>query len=153
MCIALTRGRTGRSTSDSFFGIVVFAIEAMLYVVEAAPVTPPQSRYQMQPLRALIQDKTRCRPALCTPAKSILSSKSSSSSLFHRVPALRVRLLSKLRIHDSAVVDFYVRVASGPIIEDCSRLRFAPSGLRYPEYHHHLQVTFRNSQQEWCGGD
>lgn len=49
-------------------------------------------------------------------------------------------LYSQLRIHDSQGVDFYVLVASGPIIEDCCGLRFAPTGLRYPEYQHHLQV-------------
>ncbi|CAM9229294.1 unnamed protein product, partial [Scytosiphon promiscuus] len=47
----------------------------------------------------------------------------------------------QLRIHDSEDVDFYVLVASGPIIEDCSRLRFAPSGLRYPEYQYQLQAA------------
>ncbi|CAM9814138.1 unnamed protein product [Ectocarpus fasciculatus] len=47
----------------------------------------------------------------------------------------------QLRIHESRDVDFYVLVASGPIIEDCSGLRFAPAGLRYPEYQHHLQAA------------
>ncbi|CAN0028694.1 unnamed protein product [Ectocarpus sp. 4 AP-2014] len=47
----------------------------------------------------------------------------------------------QLRIHESRDVDFYVLVASGPIIEDCSGLRFAPTGLRYPEYQHHLQAA------------
>ena len=50
-------------------------------------------------------------------------------------------LIAQLRIHDSQDVDFYVLVASGPIIEDCSRLRFAPTGLGYPDYHQHLQVS------------
>eukprot|EP00904_Undaria_pinnatifida_P013060 jgi/Undpi1/8885/HiC_scaffold_25.g11347.m1 len=45
----------------------------------------------------------------------------------------------QLRIHDSQRVDFYVTVSSGPIIEDCSGLRFAPSGLEYPQYHAHLK--------------
>ncbi|CAB1101520.1 unnamed protein product [Ectocarpus sp. CCAP 1310/34] len=47
----------------------------------------------------------------------------------------------QLRIHESRDVDFYVLVASGPIIEDCSGLRFAPAGLRYPEYQQHLQAA------------
>lgn len=46
----------------------------------------------------------------------------------------------QLRIHDSEGVDFYVLVASGPVIEDCSGLRFAPTGLRYSRYQHNLQV-------------
>eukprot|EP00752_Nemacystus_decipiens_P005588 g5057.t1 len=47
----------------------------------------------------------------------------------------------QLRIHDSEGVDFYVLVASGPIIEDCCRLRFAPTVLRYPQYQNHLQAA------------
>ncbi|CAM9531762.1 unnamed protein product, partial [Laminaria digitata] len=47
----------------------------------------------------------------------------------------------QLRIHDSQGVDFYVSVASGPIIEGCSGLRFAPSNLEYPQHHAHLQAS------------
>lgn len=38
----------------------------------------------------------------------------------------RIRLVARqLRIHDSEYDDFYVDVASGPVIEDCDHLRFA----------------------------
>ncbi|CAM9607684.1 unnamed protein product, partial [Phaeothamnion confervicola] len=37
----------------------------------------------------------------------------------------------QLRIHETASTDFYVRTLSGPIIEDCSKLRFAPYRLDY----------------------
>eukprot|EP00903_Cladosiphon_okamuranus_P012715 g11887.t1 len=47
----------------------------------------------------------------------------------------------QLRIHDSEGIDFYVLLASGPIIEDCSGLRFAPARLRYPQYQEHLQAA------------
>lgn len=47
----------------------------------------------------------------------------------------------QLRIHDSQDVDFYVLVASGPIIEGCSGLRFSPSRLQYPEHDQHLKAS------------
>ena len=56
----------------------------------------------------------------------------------------------QLRIHDSEGVDFYVLVASGPIIEDCVGLRFAPAGLRYPQYQNHLQVQQRVDKKVLC---
>lgn len=34
----------------------------------------------------------------------------------------------QLRIHETFDTDFYVIIASGPIIEDCDRVRFAPGG-------------------------
>lgn len=61
------------------------------------------------------------------------------------VSAMSGALHIQLRIHDSEGVDFYVLVASGPIIEDCCGLRFAPTGLRYPQYQHHLQVYLYKS--------
>lgn len=48
---------------------------------------------------------------------------------------------SQLRIHGSRSVDFYVLVASGPIIEDCAGLRFAPWGLTYEGLHDQLQAS------------
>jgi hypothetical protein len=38
----------------------------------------------------------------------------------------------QVRIHDTYDTDFYLRVASNPIFEDCCGLRFAPYRLRYP---------------------
>lgn len=35
----------------------------------------------------------------------------------------------QLRIHDSTKIDFYVRIQSNPILEDCHELRFAPYPL------------------------
>lgn len=44
----------------------------------------------------------------------------------------RIRLAARqLRIHHSHQTDFFVALASGPIIEDCTRLRFADSPLRW----------------------
>ncbi|CAI0441649.1 unnamed protein product [Linum tenue] len=37
----------------------------------------------------------------------------------------------QIRIHDASGCDFYLRVRSRPIIEDCSRVRFAPYCLSY----------------------
>jgi hypothetical protein len=37
------------------------------------------------------------------------------------------------RIHDSYDCDYYLHVASNPIFEDCSRLRFGQYALAYPE--------------------
>lgn len=62
------------------------------------------------------------------------------SNVFHGRPCLALQL----RIHDSQGVDFYVAVASGPIIEDCSGLRFAPSRLEYPQHRAHLQASNLN---------
>lgn len=57
--------------------------------------------------------------------------------------------LPQLRVHESKLVDFYVRVASGPIVEDCSGLRFAPSGLRYPAYNAQLEVRLQYRRPEY----
>ena len=38
----------------------------------------------------------------------------------------------QMRIHDTEDVDFYLRVLSGPIIEHCARVRFAPYAVTYP---------------------
>ncbi|GJM85261.1 hypothetical protein PR202_ga01696 [Eleusine coracana subsp. coracana] len=37
----------------------------------------------------------------------------------------------QIRIHEARATDFYLRVRSRPIIEDCSGLRFAPHALKY----------------------
>ena len=40
----------------------------------------------------------------------------------------------QLRIHNCTSVDFYVHMRSGPIIEDCTKLRFAPTlAFTFPE--------------------
>jgi len=39
----------------------------------------------------------------------------------------------QIRIHDSYDCDYYLHVASNPIFEDCTRLRFGPYNLYYPE--------------------
>lgn len=46
----------------------------------------------------------------------------------------------QLRIHDSQGVHLYVLVASGPVIEDCNRLMFAPWGAQNSEHLKQLQV-------------
>lgn len=38
---------------------------------------------------------------------------------------------TQLRIHTTEACDLYVHTVSGPIIEDCDALRFAPYALRY----------------------
>ena len=48
------------------------------------------------------------------------------------VTASSLRLVSRqLRIHDTYDTDFYVHLATGPIIEDCHRLRFAKYAMRW----------------------
>ncbi|CAN6244700.1 unnamed protein product [Urochloa humidicola] len=37
----------------------------------------------------------------------------------------------QIRIHEARATDFYLRVRSRPIIEDCSGVRFAPHALKY----------------------
>ncbi|KAL6899227.1 hypothetical protein ACP4OV_005885 [Aristida adscensionis] len=37
----------------------------------------------------------------------------------------------QIRIHEATATDFYLRVRSRPIIEDCSGVRFAPHALKY----------------------
>jgi hypothetical protein len=45
----------------------------------------------------------------------------------------------QIRIHDAENVDFYVHAMSRPIIEDCSKLRFAPFNLAYKGLAAHLR--------------
>eukprot|EP01104_Vermistella_antarctica_P001245 TRINITY_DN11306_c0_g1_i1.p1 TRINITY_DN11306_c0_g1~~TRINITY_DN11306_c0_g1_i1.p1 ORF type:complete len:448 (+),score=83.24 TRINITY_DN11306_c0_g1_i1:194-1537(+) len=45
----------------------------------------------------------------------------------------------QIRIHSSKHCDFYLRMKSRPIIEECSSLRFAPLMLQYPSYERQLE--------------
>ncbi|CAM9522613.1 unnamed protein product [Chrysoparadoxa australica] len=47
----------------------------------------------------------------------------------------------QLRIHDSENVDFYVLIKSGPIIEKCHGMRFAPYSLAYQGMSTHLEAA------------
>jgi hypothetical protein len=53
----------------------------------------------------------------------------------------------QLRIHVSEQCDFYVAVKSAPIIEHCSRMRFAPFALQYPQ----LGAQLRECDLHDCG--
>lgn len=46
----------------------------------------------------------------------------------------------QLRIHNTEACDLYVHTVSGPIIEDCDSLRFAPYALTYPGLEGHMAV-------------
>jgi tubulin-specific chaperone C len=46
----------------------------------------------------------------------------------------------QLRIHNCLDCQFYVRVHSHPIIEDCSQLGFAPYDFEYPTLTQDLEV-------------
>ncbi len=48
----------------------------------------------------------------------------------------------QLRIHTTERCDLYVHTVSGPIIEDCSALRFAPYALRYAGLEADMAVRF-----------
>ncbi|CAM9667462.1 unnamed protein product, partial [Ascophyllum nodosum] len=47
----------------------------------------------------------------------------------------------QLRVHDSQDVDLYVLVSSGPVIEDCRGLRFAPWRAQNPQHRQQLQAN------------
>lgn len=49
--------------------------------------------------------------------------------------------LWQLRIHNTTGTDFYVHVMSGPIIEDCKGVRFAPYCLSYCRLEVHFKVS------------
>jgi len=49
---------------------------------------------------------------------------------------------TQLRIHTTERCDLYVHTVSGPIIEDCSALRFAPYALRYAGLEADMAVRF-----------
>jgi len=44
----------------------------------------------------------------------------------------------QIRIHETRNCDFYLYVLSGPIIETCSELRFAPYNFSYERYSQHM---------------
>lgn len=60
-------------------------------------------------------------------------------SLFLNPPSTHT-ITTQLRIHTTEACDLYVHTVSGPIIEDCARLRFAPYALRYPALEAHMAV-------------
>jgi hypothetical protein len=47
----------------------------------------------------------------------------------------------QIRIHEARATDFYLRVRSRPIIEDCSGVRFAPHALKYVGIEEDLKDT------------
>eukprot|EP00741_Cyanophora_paradoxa_P021182 tig00021339_g20445.t1 len=57
----------------------------------------------------------------------------------------------QIRIHDAKGCDFYVHVRSGPIIEHCSGLRFAPYNLSYPELpSQSREAGFEGVENRWA---
>ena len=56
----------------------------------------------------------------------------------------------QIRIHHTLNTDFYVHPQSGPIIEDCEGLRFAPYGLTYPHLSDHYSTSgLLRSRNKW----
>ncbi|CAL5057719.1 unnamed protein product [Urochloa decumbens] len=47
----------------------------------------------------------------------------------------------QIRIHEARATDFYLRVRSRPIIEDCRGVRFAPHALKYDEIDEDLKES------------
>lgn len=56
----------------------------------------------------------------------------------------------QLRIHHTTASTLYVHTVSGPIIEDCHALRFAPLALSYPGLESHLaQAQIAGTKNTW----
>lgn len=56
----------------------------------------------------------------------------------------------QLRCHTTTDCDFYLHVTSNPIIEDCSRIRFAPYNLEYSDMEIHFKKSgFDKSVNNW----
>ena len=52
----------------------------------------------------------------------------------------------QLRVHSTHNTVFYLYVTSRSIVEDCTRLRFAPFNWTYPDMGKHFEVTI----VPWC---
>eukprot|EP00049_Salpingoeca_infusionum_P026867 m.28545 g.28545 ORF g.28545 m.28545 type:complete len:330 (-) comp9049_c0_seq2:1102-2091(-) len=64
------------------------------------------------------------------------------SLMLHRCTNCRFFLAcQQLRIHHTVDTDFFIHVTSRAIIEDCSRLRFAPYSWTYPELEADYKTT------------
>ncbi|KAI5669873.1 hypothetical protein M9H77_19726 [Catharanthus roseus] len=60
----------------------------------------------------------------------------------------------QIRIHNAKRCDFYLRVRSRPIIEDCNGVRFAPYSLRYYGIEKHLEEANLNEETgNWANVD
>ncbi|CAN1223201.1 Tubulin-folding cofactor C [Linum perenne] len=60
----------------------------------------------------------------------------------------------QIRIHNARGCDFYLRVRSRPIIEDCSRVRFAPYCLRYDGIEEELkEAGLEEESGKWANVD
>ena len=78
-----------------------------------------------EPLKGLRAHKlTRCH-VYCGPIDGSVFIEGCRQCVFH-FPSRQIR------IHHTYDTGFYVHVQSGPIVEDCDALRFAPYTLRYP---------------------
>mmetsp|Transcript_979 Transcript_979/g.2152 ORF Transcript_979/g.2152 Transcript_979/m.2152 type:complete len:399 (+) Transcript_979:69-1265(+) len=49
--------------------------------------------------------------------------------------------MKQLRLHDSTNMLLHLHTLSGPVIENCRRICFAPFDLTYPELHEHLAAA------------
>uniref|UniRef100_A0A7S0ZJL2 C-CAP/cofactor C-like domain-containing protein n=1 Tax=Timspurckia oligopyrenoides TaxID=708627 RepID=A0A7S0ZJL2_9RHOD len=71
---------------------------------------------------------------------SLICAGISGSALLYECSSVQVRLAARqIRIHLSTQCSIYVLVPSGPIIEDCTFMKFAPYLVRYPDIDAHLR--------------
>lgn len=80
---------------------------------------------QGNPTTVHMNNISNCKLAIGPISTSIMIHNSTESVFF--------LACQQLRIHTSEKDDFYIHVTSRAIIEDCSKLRFAPYTLTYPD--------------------
>jgi len=56
----------------------------------------------------------------------------------------------QLRIHETNSCDFYIHIGSRAIIENCSKVRFAPYAWKYPKLDEHFEKSSLNpAKSNW----
>jgi len=83
----------------------------------------------------------------------VVAAVSSSAMLHHCRSCVFTLAVKQLRLHDSDTVALHLHSLSGPIIEHCQRVAFAPNDLHWPEGPELLQQASLGNMAEataWC---
>mmetsp|Transcript_9223 Transcript_9223/g.12216 ORF Transcript_9223/g.12216 Transcript_9223/m.12216 type:complete len:424 (-) Transcript_9223:115-1386(-) len=80
-----------------------------------------------------LENLQRCK-LFCGPVSGSVYVEGCTSSVIMVAPR-------QVRIHNTSDCHFYTHPASGPIIEDCTRLQFAKYTMRYDGWERHMQIA------------
>ena len=167
--VAQTPSQTSTTTATATTGgsSELQAMEGFSYLSDATLnlntlLSSSSSSTSTHPKDLLLRDLTRCTIHLLAPLHflrlenltdcKLLGGPVAGPVYLEKCQGCTLYLASRqLRIHHTYDTTLYVHTVSGPIIEDCDRLRFAPWGLTYPGWEEQFVEAGLRSKEE--GGE